>query len=503
MYKNGVDQGNSAAIQSYLGRSSIHLGQSFGNTGFFKGKGAVYKMYNRVLSSTEVKTNYNALRSRFGLTGVGSVLNSNSITTTVNVGPATPVITITGDACVNKTSLTTLNGLTSYAWYKDNVLISGATSNSFSPIAAGEYKVQVSNGTCSVTSAVTTINTCGVTADGKMISTASPAALVSSEGGANYGTTMDYNGKNQNTTVVTTTTGTIGVTTASIGAVITAKNATSIGVVYSTDANFGTSTTNTIQSNVVAGTYTANLTGLAATTTYYAKSFVVNKAGTFYGSVVNFTTSTPKVVGDIYGGGIVYYILQQGDNGYDPNVQHGLIAPFNSIHRLSTNPLPPIVESQIGKFAATVSGATYNGTLLGKNNTDAIIANQGSTGPYAALYCRNYTNPTTKTFNSVTYTFSVYTDWYMPSIIEIHKFKAYLVSTHYSKGSFSLIGNVRYYWGAAGNGNDYAWGKMLSSTMTGERYKLYQLEGGNEDGSTAYNGWGENDRLVVMPIRSF
>jgi len=428
--------------------------------------------------------------------------SSNSISWTINTAPSLS-ISVTGDECPYKSSLSATTGLSSYAWYKDNVLISGATTNTYSFPAAGDYKVTASNGTCTGTSAVRTISPCGVTADGKMISTASPATLVSSEGGANFGTTIDQNGKNQNTTAVTTTAGTIGITTASISAAITAKNATSIGVVYSTDANFGTSTTNTIQSNVVAGTYTANLTGLAASTTYYAKSFIVNKAGTFYGSVVNFTTLTPKVVGDIYGGGIVYYILQQGDNGYDPNVQHGLIAPFNSINRLSTNPLPPIVESQIGKFAATVSGATYNGTLLGKNNTDAIIANQGSTGTYAALYCRNYTNPTTKTFNSVTYTFSVYTDWYMPSIIEIHKFKAYLVSTHYSTGSFSLIGNVRYYWGAAGNGNDYAWGKMLSSTMTGERYKLYYLEGGGEDGSTAYNGWTENNMLVVMPIRSF
>jgi hypothetical protein len=434
--------------------------------------------------------------------------SSNSISWTLNTAPSLS-ISVTGDGCPNKSSLDATTGLSSYAWYKDNVLISGATTNTYSSPVAGDYKVTASNGTCTGTSAVRTISPCGVSASGKMISTASSAALVatlvSSEGGANYGTTIDDNGKIQNATVVTTSTGTIGASTASIGAVISAMNgiATSIGVVYSTDANFGTFTTNTIQSNVVAGTYTANLTGLATGTTYYAKSFVVNKAGTFYGSVVNFTTSSPKAVGDLYGGGIIYYILQQGDNGYDANVQHGLIAPFYSVHRFSTNPLPPIVESQIGKFAATISGATSDGTLLGKTNTDAIIANQGSTGTYAALYCRNYTNPTSGTFNSVAYTFQVYSDWYMPSIVEINKFKAYLVSTHYSKGSFSLIGNVRYYWGAAGNGNDYAWGKMLSSTMTGARYKLYYLEGGNEDGSTAYNGWGENDRLVVMPIRSF
>ena len=185
-------------------------------------------------------------------------------------------------------------------------------------------------------------------------------------------------------------------------------------------------------------------------------------------------------------------------------MQHGLIAPFNSISRQSTNPLPPIVESQIGKFAATISGATNDGTLLGRANTDAIIANQGSTGTYAALYCRNYANPTSKIFNSVTYTFPVYNDWYMPTIVEINKFRAYVWSIHPSRGVYNNYGNmVIYYNGTSGNGNDYAWGKYLSSSMTGQNYKLYYLESGNQDGSTAYNGWSEFDRLVVMPIRSF
>ena len=62
IYKNGVDQGNSGTIGSYIGTSNIHLGQAYGNSGYFQGKGAVYKMYDRVLSSAEVTTNYNALK---------------------------------------------------------------------------------------------------------------------------------------------------------------------------------------------------------------------------------------------------------------------------------------------------------------------------------------------------------------------------------------------------------------------------------------------------------
>lgn len=277
------------------------------------------------LTSSQVISNYNAICSRYGLSAIGTT--SNSITATVTPGPNAPSITIVGDGCINKTSLTTTSGLTSYTWYKDNVAISEATNNSYNPTAAGDYKVLVSNGTCNATSTPTTITNCGVTADGSM----SPilTTLVSNEGGINFGTGINELGSLFNATGLTTTTGTIAATTAVIGGIISATNAvtSSIGVIYSTDANFGTYSSSTIQTNVVAGTYTTTITGLTGLTTYYAKSFIVNKAGTSYGPVVSFTTTTPPVaVGNVYGGGIVFYVLQPGDNGYDANVQHGLIA---------------------------------------------------------------------------------------------------------------------------------------------------------------------------------
>ena len=203
MYKNGVYQGNSGTIQSYIGTSNIHLGQAYGNSGFFQGKGAVYKMYDRVLSSAEVTTNYNALKNRFSSTGV----NSTSITTTVNAGPTIPVITITGDACVNKTTLSTPAGLTSYAWYKDNAPISGAISNTYSPTTAGDYKVQVTSGTCSTMSAATTIAVCGVTADGRMSVLGSSTTLVSREGAINNRNGVDERGLILTNSVTPVTTG--------------------------------------------------------------------------------------------------------------------------------------------------------------------------------------------------------------------------------------------------------------------------------------------------------
>jgi hypothetical protein len=78
---------------------------------------------------------------------------------------------------------------------------------------------------------------------------------------------------------------------------------------------------------VASGTHVFTLSGLASTTTYHAKSFIVNKAGTSYGPAVSFTTTTPPVVlGASYGGGIVVYLYTSGDAGYVAGETHGLIA---------------------------------------------------------------------------------------------------------------------------------------------------------------------------------
>jgi len=310
--------------------SPLYMGapKSYSNGGWndnLRGRISTLSLYNIAVSDQTILDNYNATKGRYTATAI----SSSAITSSITAGPSTPILTVSGDACINKTTLSTTTGLASYTWTKDNVTIPGATGNTYTPTAAGDYKVSVSNGTCSSTSSTTTIYTCGVTADGKMSPTTSVTTLLSNEGGINFGTGTNETGSIFNTTGLTTFTGTINTTTAIIGGVISATNAvtSSIGVIYSADINFGTYSSTTIQSNVVAGTYTATISGLSSSTPYFVKSFIVNKSGTNYGAVASFTTTTPPVtLGSLYRGGFVFYIFQSTDAGYVSGETHGLIA---------------------------------------------------------------------------------------------------------------------------------------------------------------------------------
>lgn len=153
---------------------------------YYNGKFAAAYFYNRALSLAEIQQNYDAFATKS--TGYGS----NTIT--VSVTGSTPALTVTGDGCASKTTLSTTSGLTSYAWYKDNVAINGATSNVYTPTAAGVYKVEVTTGSCSNTSTTTSINTCGRTATGQMSILETSSTLVSKDGSLNNGKGVDSRG---------------------------------------------------------------------------------------------------------------------------------------------------------------------------------------------------------------------------------------------------------------------------------------------------------------------
>ncbi|HON19090.1 MAG TPA: M6 family metalloprotease domain-containing protein [Salinivirgaceae bacterium] len=95
-------------------------------------------------------------------------------------------------------------------------------------------------------------------------------------------------------TVTTSSASSITANSAVVGGNVTADGGATVterGIVYATTQNPTTSNSK-VASGSGTGSYSVTLSGLAANTTYYARAYAINSAGTAYGAQISFTTTS-------------------------------------------------------------------------------------------------------------------------------------------------------------------------------------------------------------------
>ena len=122
-------------------------------------------------------------------------------------------------------------------------------------------------------------------------------AYATNNAGTAYGTEKQFTTGNCSgglPEVTTTAISGITETTAEGGGNVTSEGGSSVtvrGVCWSTSEN-PTSSDNHTEDGSGAGTYTSSITGLACSTTYYARAYATNASGTAYGEEVEFRTGS-------------------------------------------------------------------------------------------------------------------------------------------------------------------------------------------------------------------
>jgi hypothetical protein len=226
-------------------------------------------------------------------------------------------------------------------------------------------------------------------------------------------------------------------------------NITTRGVCYSINTNPTTADNITNDGNGT-GSFTSNLSGLTASTTYYVRAYATNSAGTAYGNELSFIT---LAIGDTYQGGIIFYLDGLGG---------GLIAA----------PTDQSSGAEWGCVGTIISGADGIAIGTGAQNTIDIEAGCSTAGTAADL-CANLV-------------LSGYTDWFLPSKDELN-----LMYQNIGPGNALGLGNV------GGFANDSYWSSTEFEVNGTAWDQNFDGVGGQNDYSKNFTG------SSVRSVRAF
>ena len=190
-----------------------------------------------------------------------------------------------------------------------------------------------------------------------------------------------------------------------------------------------------------------------------------------YGFSVRCVKDAPQV-GNSYQGGIIAYLFQPGDFGYDPLVPHGIIVANQDLPvKYTWGPWNP---TQYAQSFQSIS----NDIGRGKLNTDTILSvgvNLNLNFP-AAQVAKNYTN-------------GIYSDWFLPSLNDLIAIKTNLARNNL--GNFDTTSDT------AGDLSTGYWSSSVMANYVGAMAPLFDLN------STVVCGCAVFETYYVRPVRYF
>jgi uncharacterized protein (TIGR02145 family) len=190
-----------------------------------------------------------------------------------------------------------------------------------------------------------------------------------------------------------------------------------------------------------------------------------------YGFSARCVKDSPQV-GNSYQGGIIAYLFQPGDFGYDPLVPHGIIVANQDLPiKYTWGPWNPTLYAQSFQSISNDIGR-------GKLNTDTILSvgdNLNLNFP-AAQVAKNYTN-------------GIYSDWFLPSTNDLIAIKTNLARNNL--GNFDTTSDT------AGDLSTGYWSSSVMANYVGAMAPLFDLN------STVVCGCAVFETYYVRPVRYF
>ncbi|MFZ4526798.1 MAG: DUF1566 domain-containing protein [Chlorobium sp.] len=177
----------------------------------------------------------------------------------------------------------------------------------------------------------------------------------------------------------------------------------------------------------------------------------------FFASVSFFAISTVSsaaqhFVGENYGGGIVFYILKEGDPGYESAQQHGLIAAPADLEVKGSVGIPGMYFWSSGQKDSRLKDEYVYEQVF---NTSTLIGQGAENTKKILVKLPAATHPTIAAAVASAYNGGGFNDWYLPSKEELHK----LYLNKSAVGGFADYD----YWSSTENSALNAWVELFAN----------------------------------------